>query len=73
MYLTEIKKGQVFKILNIPDKDVRAQAIRFGLTEGESLDCEEIIPLGPVIIKNKKQDIAIGRGLAETILIELVN
>ena len=72
LYLSEVKKGQVFKIVDIPDKEIRAQAIRFGITEGETLDCEEIIPAGPVIIKKKEQEIAIGRGLADTILIELV-
>ena len=64
MTLDRVKKGQSVKILSIDDAFVRAQAIRFGIAEGAIVNCEEIIPAGPVVISRNKQQIAMGRGLA---------
>jgi len=71
MNLAEIKKGQTVKILNIPDEQVRSQAIRLGIGQGSLVTCEEIIPAGPVILKKNRQEIAVGRGLAQQIAVEL--
>lgn len=72
MQLDKCKKGQLIKILDIKDSLIRAQAIRFGISEGEVIRCEEIIPAGPVVVSKKNQEIAIGRGLAKNIDVELV-
>ncbi|KJS80374.1 MAG: iron transporter [Peptococcaceae bacterium BICA1-8] len=72
MVLADVKKGQSFKILSIPNEIVRAQAIRFGIAEGVIVTCDEMIPAGPVIIRKNKQEIAIGYGLAKKILVEAV-
>ena len=71
MTLADIKKGERFNITQINDEKIRAQALRFGISEGANLSCEEKIPGGPVIIKRRLQEIAIGRNLANNILIEL--
>ncbi|MFZ7103466.1 MAG: FeoA family protein [Peptococcaceae bacterium] len=72
MVLADVKRGQTFKILSIPNEVVRAQAIRFGIAEGTVVTCDELIPAGPVIIKRNKQEIAVGYGLAKEILVEAV-
>lgn len=70
MTMAEIKKGNKFKIIDIPDETVRAQALRFGISEGAEVKCAEKIPGGPVILKKNLQEIAIGRRLAEKIIID---
>jgi ferrous iron transport protein A len=70
MTLDKAKKGSKIKILNINNKDVKSQAIRLGLYEGAVFICSEKLPGGPVILQNKLQEIAIGKGLASDIVIE---
>ena len=70
MTLAEVKKGQTVKILNIPDEQIRSQAIRLGIGQGSLVTCQEIIPAGPIIIKKNRQEIAVGRGLAQAITVE---
>jgi len=70
MKLDEVRTGQLVRITSIPDEQVRAQIIRFGIAAGEVVTCVEIIPSGPVIIAKNKQEIAIGRKLARRIGVE---
>lgn len=72
MKLHEAKKGQNIRITGIADDMVRAQAIRFGISEGETLTCIEVVPSGPVVVSKNMQEIALGRGLAEAIEVDLV-
>lgn len=72
MTLDKAKKGKKVKILNIKDKSIRSQAIRIGLVEGAVFLCSEKLPGGPVILQNRLQEIAIGRGIAEKISTEEV-
>lgn len=73
MFLTQIKVGQKVKIKKIPNERVRSQAIRLGIGEESIVWCYEIIPRGPIIIKRNRQEIAIGRRLAETITVEEID
>lgn len=70
MTLADVKRGSRFNITYIPDEVIKAQALRFGISEGENLKCYEKVPGGPIIIKRKLQEIAIGRKLAKKIKIE---
>lgn len=70
MTLAQVKRGNKVKVSNIPDDFIRAQAIRFGISEGAEVECIEKIPAGPVIIKKRFQEIAIGRRLAENIQVK---
>jgi len=67
MTLDQAKRGQRLFIARILGDDVRAQAIRFGISEGAEVHCAEKLPAGPVVICKGKQEIAIGRRLAENI------
>ncbi|MFZ3172220.1 MAG: ferrous iron transport protein A [Carboxydocellales bacterium] len=73
MSLDKVQRGQSVKVCLIPGDVIRAQAIRFGIAEGAVVVCAEIIPAGPIIVRKSKQEIAIGRGLAKKILVELIN
>lgn len=72
MTLDLANKGQKIEIINIPDSNIRVQAIRLGIAEGSKLLCFEKLPAGPVILQNRMQEIAIGRNLAKKITIKLV-
>lgn len=71
MTLDKVRKGQLIKIIGIPNELIRVQAIRFGISEGSMVTCREIVPAGPVVVARNKQEIAIGRSLARTISVEL--
>lgn len=72
MTLDRIKRGCCCKIVSLPSEQVRAQCIRFGICEGETVTCCEVVPAGPVVIKKNRQEIAIGRALAGRIEVEEV-
>lgn len=72
MTLDLANRGQKIEIVNIPDPNIRLQAIRLGIFEGSKLLCSEKIPAGPIILQNRMQEIAIGRNLAKKIKIKLV-
>lgn len=69
MTLDMAKKGEKFQIVDILDAQVKAQAIRFGIFEGQEVMCAETVPAGPIIIRKNAQEIAIGRGLAKLITV----
>lgn len=71
MTLDMVKGGQTVKILDILDAQVKAQAIRFGIFEGQTVMCTQVVPAGPVIIRKNTQEIALGRGLAQQIEVAL--
>ncbi|NLK98490.1 ferrous iron transport protein A [Defluviitalea saccharophila] len=73
MLLSNATPGQIIEIVSIPDPSIRAQAIRFGLYEGAQVKCSQVIHLGPVILQNRMQEIAIGHRLAEKIQIKSVS
>jgi len=70
--LDKAQKGQVVRITCIDNPDIKTQAIRLGIGEGEVVTCREIIPTGPVVICKCKQEVAIGRQLARKIGVEPV-
>ena len=70
MTLVDMNRGDECQIKVIPDDKIRVQAMRFGISEGSRVICEEKIPGGPVILKRNLQEIAIGRRLAEKIKVE---
>lgn len=67
MTLDKARRGQKLKIVSLPNDLIRAQALRFGISEGTVVTCREVIPAGPVVIARSRQEIAIGRDLARLI------
>lgn len=70
MTLLDAEPGRPIKILSIADDQARAQCLRFGIGEGTVVDGAEKIPLGPVLLRHRSQEICLGRKLALRILIE---
>ena len=70
MTLDKVKRGNKVRITKIDNKDLKTQAIRIGIYEGAVFMCSEKLPGGPIILQNRMQEIAVGRGLAEDIEIE---
>lgn len=68
--LDKVKRGQKVEICQIPDDLIRAQAIRFGVSEGTVVICAEKLPAGPIVISKGYQELAIGRGLAKKITVK---
>jgi Fe2+ transport system protein FeoA len=68
--LDKVKRGQKVEICQIPDDLIRAQAIRFGVSEGTVVICAEKLPAGPIVISKGYQELAIGRGLAKKIIVK---
>ena len=72
MTLLDAKGGRALRILTIGDDVSRAQCVRFGIGEGTVVDSAEKLPLGPVLVRHRDQEICLGRGLARQILVEQV-
>lgn len=72
MTLDKANIGDLIQIVSIEDKDIRDQAIRLCVYEGSKMKCSEKLPAGPIILQNRKQEVAISRKLAERIIISKV-
>jgi len=65
--------GQWLKIVSVPHGTVRSQFIRVGISEGEQVQCLERLPGGTIILKKKRQQIAVGHQLARQILVVVLH
>ncbi|MCS6989282.1 MAG: ferrous iron transport protein A [Chloroherpetonaceae bacterium] len=70
--LQAVRKGERFVVRRIDDKQTRAQLLRFGLAEGSDATCFERLPLGPIVVKRRRQEVAIGAELSEKIWVEVI-
>ncbi len=70
MTLDKVKRGNKIRIKKIDNRDLKTQAIRIGIYEGAIFLCSEKLPGGPIILQNRMQEVAVGRGLAEDIEVE---
>ncbi len=70
MRLDQAKKGSEIEIVSVPDKESRSHLLRLGIAEGTRVHCHEKLPMGPVILRRRRQEIAIGRELARTIIVK---
>jgi len=70
MTLDQLQGGQWATIQQLPAGDVRAQIIRFGLGEGEAVQCAETLRGGPIVIRKGTFYLAVGRRLARRIAVQ---
>lgn len=68
--LSKAPLNQPVTVISIGDAGVRTQLIRFGISVGTRIRCFQKLPAGPVMVKYYKQEIAIGRDIADHIIIE---
>ncbi len=72
MTLREARRGRRVRIVAIADDTCRAQCVRFGIGEGTVIDSAETLPLGPVLVRHRRQELCLGRRLAGRIRVEEV-
>ncbi|NLL70832.1 MAG: ferrous iron transport protein A [Epulopiscium sp.] len=72
MTLSNVQPGETIEILSIPDETVRVQAIRLGIYEGAHIQCSDKISRGPVILRRRMQEMAIGHELAKQIKVRVI-
>lgn len=65
--LSAARRGEHFEIVSVDDESARVQALRFGMSEGACIECVTRIPAGPIVLRSGRQEIAVGRSLAERI------
>jgi len=70
VFMSELKRGDRATVKHIASELIRAQAIRFGISEGSEVSVEEVLPAGPVILRRGTMQYAIGRNLAQQIQVE---
>ena len=69
--LHKSRRGQQFTIHALPAGKVRILFLRLGISEGEPAICAERLPGGTIVLKKKRQRIAVGYKLAKEILVRL--
>lgn len=70
MFMSELKRGDRAIVKHIASELIRAQAIRFGISEGSEVSVDEVLPSGPVILRRGTMQYAVGRNLAQQIQVE---
>ncbi len=65
--LSSARKGDRVQIVAVDDEHARVQALRFGMAEGACVECITRIPAGPIVVRSGRQEIAVGRSLADRI------
>jgi Fe2+ transport system protein FeoA len=68
--LLDARRGCPIRIVSIADDRARAQCTMVGLGEGAVVDSAEALPLGPVLVRLRDQEVCLGRSLARRIRIE---
>lgn len=70
MCLSDLRRGQWAKVVQISDENLRVQLLRFGISDGCRVCCHAKLPFGPVVLRYGGQEIAMGRQVARTIQVE---
>ena len=66
--LAQARKSWQGEVRGLPaDSELRSQCIRLGLSIGERISCIERLPGGTIVVQAHRQEIAIGKRLAEQI------
>ncbi|MBK8910349.1 MAG: ferrous iron transport protein A [Chlorobi bacterium] len=70
--LVNLRKGDRGVILALPEhSELRSQCIRLGICLGAHLQCSQRLPGGTIVIEIGRQEIAIGKALAEGIEVSM--
>ncbi len=67
MCLSDLRRGETARVLQIPDERLRIQLLRFGIAPGSEVRCHARLPFGPVVVRYGNQEVAMGRQVARTI------
>jgi Fe2+ transport system protein FeoA len=72
LLLADVPIGRQVRLHKINSPDEAIQAIRLGLTEGETVVISSKLPNGPVVVTRGNMDIALGHSLCQAIQCELL-
>lgn len=72
MTLAEAKDGQKLMIVSTGSEEISMHTLRFGIDCGAEIEVEKNIAGGPVIVMRNHIEIAIGREIAENIVVSEV-
>lgn len=67
MCLSDLRRGETARVLQIPDERLRIQLLRFGIAAGSEVCCQARLPFGPVVVRYGGQEVAMGRQVARAI------
>jgi Fe2+ transport system protein FeoA len=70
-YLNEVSPKDTLIIKSMPEGAYKSQLLRFGLFEGQKVECISKLPGGTMVIGLNRQEIALGAGLTKKILVEI--
>ena len=70
MTLADARDGGVFGGVRMTDERILTQGLRWGIVEGSYIKVQKNIKNGPVIISKKHTEMAIGRELAKSVIVE---
>ncbi len=71
--LDAVRGGDVVEIVGVDDQGARIHALRFGMAEGSQARCVTRIPAGPIVMRSGRQEIAVGRKLAQRIRVRRID
>ncbi len=67
--LSEVPSDERVELVDVPDDECRARLLRLGLLDG-SIECRRRIRNGPVVVRRRGTEVALGRSLAWEITVE---
>lgn len=67
--LADARAGDEMVVTSVNDTQARVSALRFGMAEGALVRCVSRIPMGPIVLRSGRQEIAVGRQLAGRITV----
>lgn len=71
--LDALRGGDEVEIVGVDDPGARMHALRFGMAEGSQARCVTRIPAGPIVMRSGRQEIAVGRKLAQRIRVRRID
>jgi|GEM_PF-899615 len=70
--LADVRADEWVELISVPDGEYRARLLRLGLLDGR-VECRRRIRNGPVVVRRRGTEVALGRSLAREITVERVD
>ncbi|WP_423996731.1 FeoA domain-containing protein [Halorubrum trapanicum] len=67
--LVDVPPDEWIELVDVPDDESRARLLRLGLLDGR-VKCRRRIRNGPVVVRRRGTEVALGRSLAREITVE---
>ncbi|MFY4816405.1 FeoA domain-containing protein, partial [Haloarcula sp. AONF1] len=66
--LVDVPPDEWIELVDVPDDESRARLLRLGLLDGR-VECRRRIRNGPVVVRRRGTEVALGRSLARDITV----